>query len=538
MQVIADHSSIDGTAQHSSTILRVTVGWLSLLALPVLGFFFVLLLTPHGIGVSPDSVTYIEGARNLLRGFGYVSSLPHGQVKPITDWPPLFSSSLALIGLSGVDPWIAARWLNSFLLAVNIFLTGHLAKRYSNGSLTAALLAGILLLVSYDFLNVHRMAWSEPLFISLTLLGFTFILKYLEIPKSWLLLTSALFMSLAFLTRYFAAPLIGATALSILFLKKGTARTRLRDSACFTLLAVVPMLCWCVRNRIVSGQIAGLLPGYIGLPHSLLEGLLASCTRWFFYIPGGRLPVVLAGFVRTLPFLLFLYALLLLVPRIRRNAASKSFIIFIVLQSFCYVIFYVFVCVFISNGCVSSVRRYMTPLHPLAVVVFVLVIVEHLRLFQRRRLLMSLGPLLCIVVIGMNIRLSSNKGLLARRSNGRGYASRAFRESPTIKAVASLPDGAFIASNNPNAILFFTRRGVAYFPHIYDPHRNNMPRDDYDAQIELLRRQCTNGNCFFVVFDESTKSRTYLAAPEQLIKDLSLAKVLECKDGSIYKPRQ
>ena len=177
-------TSLVDKAGHPSKKQSSIMGWFSLFALAVLGFFFVLLLTPHGAGATPDSVLYLDGARNLLRGFGYVSSLPHDQVHPIRNWPPLFSSTLALIGLSGVDPRIAARWLNSFLMGFNILLTGHLVKRYANGSWLASALAATLLLISYNFLTVHSMILSEPLFVALTLVGFVFLLKHLERPRS------------------------------------------------------------------------------------------------------------------------------------------------------------------------------------------------------------------------------------------------------------------------------------------------------------------------------------------------------------------
>ena len=537
MQERTDIPSLQVTALPPSTKWRVTVGRFSLLALAVLGFFLILLLTPHGIGVSDDSISYIESARNIIAGKGYTFKLPHDQFRAITHWPPLFSYTLSLIGLSGVDIWIAARWLNSFLLAVNIFLTGYLVKQYANGCPIAALLAGILVLVSYDMLNVHRMAWSEPLFISLVLLGFTFVLKHLETPKFWLVLFSAFFMSLAFMTRYFAAPLIGATALSILLLKQGSPWTRFRDAASFSLLVLVPMLCWSIRNMLVPRQTANLQFGYIGFPSSLLGNIANNCASWFVYMPGA-VPAGVTGVVRVLVFMLLLYGLFLLVRRTQRNTTTRTLTLFIILHSLCYILFYLFICAFFASDCASAVRRYMTPLYPLGVMILTLAIAEHAKLFQRHRVLMLLGPLLGVMVVTLVAKNSYNRLWRSSQSDGKGAVSRLWMQSETMRAVRDLPHDAFIISNAPQQILFHTGRAAASFPIVYDYHRNNQPFTDYNEQVERLRRQCTNPNCFVIAFAEARKASPYLVAPEKLVTDMGLICVMTCSDGALYKIRQ
>lgn len=538
MQERTDIPLLHVTALPPSTKWRVTVGWLSLLALAVLGFFLVLLLTPYGVGVSPDSMAYIEGARSLLRSTGYAGSMPDGQMKPITHFPPLFSSFLALIGLSGIDPWNAGRWLHAFLMGVNIFLTGHLVKRYANGSLAAVLLAGVLVLVSYDILKMHIIALSEPLFITLILLGNTFILRYLDTRKTLLFVASASVMSLAFLTRYFAAPLIGATAFSIFFLKTGSVKTRFRDSVGFLVLAVVPTMCWSARNKLVSGQTADMLPTSINdFPRSLLGDIGTNCASWFLIIPG-VVPAGLIWMVNALALFLFLYALFLLVQRIKRDAASKTAILFIAFQSIFYILFYFFVCIFLASDCENAVRRYMTPLYPLGVLLLVLAIIEHLRLFQKHRRFMLLGPLLGIMVVVMVGKNSFNRLWKSSQSDGYGTVSKVWRESETMEIVRNLPDDAFIISNAQEEIRFLTGIPTALFPVAYDYHRNDQPFDNYDTKMERLRQQCTNVNCFVVVFEEGRKRKPFLVAPEKMVRELGLTKVLECKDGSIYKPKQ
>ena len=386
-------TSLVDKAGHPSKKQSSIMGWFSLFALAVLGFFFVLLLTPHGAGATPDSVLYLDGARNLLRGFGYVSSLPHDQVKPITRWPPLFSSTLALIGLSGVDPRIAARWLNSFLMGFNILLTGHLVKRYANGSWLASALAATLLLVSYNFLRVHSMILSEPLFVALTLVGFVFLMKHLERPRAQLLIASALFISLAAMTRYFGIPVGAAGVLSLLLLKPGNMATRVRDGVCFAVITATPVLGFFVRNRIIADSAIDVTPTYLGFPPGMLERPIHVCANWFCVILAPHwLPTVLVWLETALWWFVPFYAVLLLARRARRDKAAKMFICFVVLQSICYFFFYVLSCLFFSHDTCAGATRYMTALSPLVTALFVLFIAEHLNLTQSHRLLMILAP--------------------------------------------------------------------------------------------------------------------------------------------------
>jgi len=51
-------------------------------------------ITDYGPGVSPDSTTYIETARNLLAGNGFTVG-----GKPMTHYPPAYPLLLSIVGL-------------------------------------------------------------------------------------------------------------------------------------------------------------------------------------------------------------------------------------------------------------------------------------------------------------------------------------------------------------------------------------------------------------------------------------------------------
>ena len=73
-----------------------------------------------GLGLSPDSVVYIGAARSLLAGHGFTLPAESALFSPITHYPPLYSSLLAVTGSVAADPLNGAIWLNVAAFSVNI----------------------------------------------------------------------------------------------------------------------------------------------------------------------------------------------------------------------------------------------------------------------------------------------------------------------------------------------------------------------------------------------------------------------------------
>ena len=89
----------------------------SLLA-ALIGFFLVQIFSRHsGIGVSPDSVTYIAATRHMVSGIGFVSF----DNLPVVDFPFAYPFFLTVISfLKRLDTLHFGPWLNGILLGVLI----------------------------------------------------------------------------------------------------------------------------------------------------------------------------------------------------------------------------------------------------------------------------------------------------------------------------------------------------------------------------------------------------------------------------------
>ncbi len=187
------------------------------------GVLGMLTATRFGIGINPDSVTYVDAARNLLRGDGLsVLSGAGAELKPLTHFPPLYSGMLALLGITGAELPSVARWLNAFLFGANIALIGLMIGLYARQSFWLPGLGSFLALTAPGILGTHSFALSEALFIFLTLIGLLCLTIHMEGRRRRFLVAAALAIGLSVLTRYIglASVLTGVVALLVFNLQR------------------------------------------------------------------------------------------------------------------------------------------------------------------------------------------------------------------------------------------------------------------------------------------------------------------------------
>ena len=209
-----------------------------------------------GIGLSSDSIHYIHAARSLMDGNGF-QAFGGGYY---VGWPPLFPSILALLGKLGVEPINGARLLNGFCYGLTIYFFGHLLLRHLKSSVIS-LFALSICLISLTLIRVSIMAWSEALFILLTIMFLSSLTRFIQGQRTTLLLVAATCASLAALDRYIGITLgiSGVVSILILLPDKGW-RWRVNRAAAFGVISTMPLLAWLIRNQLVSDSFAGSRP--------------------------------------------------------------------------------------------------------------------------------------------------------------------------------------------------------------------------------------------------------------------------------------
>ena len=166
---------VDPTAAFlSRNALTAAVG-----ALAFVGSCILLISTRWGIGGYPDSMVYIGVARSILNGSGVRFFNDMGEFAPVTQYPPLYPSTMAAFGIMGLDPLLGSRWISALLFAANALLVAYIIYRITL-SPGASLIGSFFALTSFPMVYIHSMAMSEPMFIFLVLLGFSFLALYLQ----------------------------------------------------------------------------------------------------------------------------------------------------------------------------------------------------------------------------------------------------------------------------------------------------------------------------------------------------------------------
>jgi len=224
----------------------------ALTALSLVGAVMLRLATPMGMGLINDSTAYIAGARSILQGTGYSEIWLATEFEPIIHYPPLLSSILVLIGLSGLDPMRGVRALNILLYGSNIWLMGLLGWKMTGRKL-AGLFTGLYFALDGFLLEIHAYAISEPLFITFLIASIILVSLHVEKQSNTLLVLAGLATGMALLTRYVGLVLL-ATIVFVLFVLHTDWRKRFASVGIFLACALPWFFAWVIRNRMLTGM--------------------------------------------------------------------------------------------------------------------------------------------------------------------------------------------------------------------------------------------------------------------------------------------
>lgn len=438
-----------------AVILAMTRRGLLAVAVPaLLAMAAVVLATHHGIGVTTDATVYLDAARHLAHGDGFVTSDACGArgLVTVTHFPPLYPWLVSLgvrAGLTAVD---AARWLQVLLAGANAGLIAFVVLRRT-ASPRAAALAGGLAATALGMLEVHTAAWSEPTFLFFAFVGLTLTAAALERPRWTTLVLGAAAIGAAALTRYVGGALIVTVALAHLLLGRQRLARRLLCAAAAGLVAAAPLVGFAARNVVLAGRATDRVADVQlpGLEH--LRSLLVIAGSWL--VPGAeRLPELAAFGVAIVALGVALAAAVTLLGR-------------------------------------GGEQRTMLALHRLAIAVYLALLLVSITTFDhgtpldQRSLVPVLQSSLIIVVVGAArvwsrarrwLRIGLLGGVCAvygvaaavavrhLHATGRGYLAAAWRFDSLFARLAELPADVPTYSNLADAVTFLTGRRACLLP--------------------------------------------------------------------------
>jgi hypothetical protein len=485
--------------------------------------------TPFGIGVSPDSTVYIATARSIGAGDGFQSG-----GKPITHYPPIYPTVLALSGLLGTGPLDGARWLHAFLFALNVVLIGISTYLYTGSSFPASLCSILLFLSSAHMLDIHTMAWSEPLFISFSLSAFLLLTFYIAKPRIWLLVASSSFLGLAITTRYAGVTLLPVMILGILLFEEKPARTRIRSSFILLAIGISPLAIWLFRNISVAHSAINRTLAFHPINISHIKEFVH--TMYDFWLPFScptnlQIPqLLLAGGLVFTAFLLVLRHQIRDKAKVGMSTVMQTLIF---LFSITYVSF-LFASISFADAHTCLSYRIMSPVYVFGII-FIVSVSRSVSNLKR-------GPslwwcLLSVLFVVTYINLDRAASFAIHLHNeGSGYTKRIWRNSESIAYVKSLPDGAMIYSNGPDIIHFLTGIKAKDIPAKVNT-RTRASNPYLARELRAMRNNLIEKRALIVYLDNITW-RWYLPTKKELEDVYKIPVLFRLQDGTVYAIRE
>jgi hypothetical protein len=505
-----------------------------LVVLALTGVAAVWFATRWGIGVSPDLVYYVTASGSLLRGQGMIIAQGEtGAMAPLTLYPPLYPAVLAAIGLLGIEPLTGARLLAALLFGANILLIGLLIRVCVPYSRWAPVFGTWLMLTSTDVLGVHLFAWTEPLFIFLSLASLFLVACHIERPSRILLLATASALALATLTRFAGLAVVGAAVVGTVLLTRQPRAARLRVSVVMVAVSCLRSAAWAIRSHRTTGFVAGRILAFHPITLQKLLDALATVAGWL-------IPATLPHHSRAAVLLVAGLAAVNL-PLLRRQARLSGneppalwwnlvrlLIIFVVV----YALFLVTSLSFL-DALTPLDGRILAPLFAAVLLASMCIGQRWLAANEHARALRALAVVLCVYLSG-SYAYGAARLVLKAHDQGLGYTSVAWRRSETIAFVRDLPPETPVYSSAPEIIYSHLGRLTTAIPAKYNL-QSLRANPDHSVEMARMRKTLEDGNGVVVYF-----SRIFLPSmpsQDELRELLPLRLVASASDGSVYALR-
>jgi 4-amino-4-deoxy-L-arabinose transferase-like glycosyltransferase len=505
--------------QKTSLLLLV----LGLIALA--GCWMLKVSTPFGLGLSNDSIAYIAGARAILRGQGYSQIWLGSQLQPITHFPPLLSSVLALISLSGLDPLRGARLLNILLFGGNTVLLGIVGWRMTHSRVAGAMLS-FLFISNSALLRVHSYILSEPLYLFISLAAFLLFAIYIKKKRTGWLVGTGCAVGLAYLTRYAGLALLATLGMALVFLQN-TGRKRITSLLVFFGSACPWLLAWMIRNKILAGNITNRTIQWHPITPDNLQRGIYNFSRFFIPIEDwrryfGRLPGFIEGILLVIGLGMFAWLVitglkLLLKPTQIPQAETLRF------TNGLYIFGYLgslLVSLYLFDASTPLKERILSPVY---VSMLILLIAVGVWVWKLHKTYWRIVVLLVFLWIS-GISLFTQIGVIHDlKKDGQGYASWQWNDSEIMEAIRRLPNDIMVYTNQTTAVYIWTDRSSLVLPNVIDPV-TLQPFSDYQQGLEKMKRDILQGKAVMVIFNSAdTEDPVFQENLDEITSGLYLA---------------
>lgn len=463
------------------------------------------LCTPWGLGLSPDSVAYVNGAIRFLAS-GNLNTLS-------THWPPLYPLLLAAFGsLANDSPLLGARIFHALLLGSNLLLFSEGFQRIGLKPLVALVL-GFLVAIHPVMLGVHIYAWTEPAFISLLILDLLLLDRFLAgFPVNYsqkLALSLAVVAGLASLLRYAGLAIVLCNMLAVALYTSSTEtgkRIRLAaEQACISLLMLLP---WLLFNLSRSSSMANRTLTYHRPRLDFLEHGLSTLGRWFWD--------------ESLVVIFLSVCVWIVVHHIRfSNYKNTKFSAVAALFALVYMWFLI-ASISFMDAATPLDDRILSPIF----VVLVVVIAGLATLLDRPA---GIAFVITMLVFALALPLHFSLDLLQfSRINGLEFASRQWQETPIVQRLRTMNSDFRVATNTPEIFSLYLPQKASMLPYKLEP-TSRKTNAFYAEEVSSL---ATTQHLIAIIGE--VNFRSYLTSRDEIEELEKFEKIYAGVDGIIW----
>jgi hypothetical protein len=346
--------------------------WIGLIIISMIGIRYDLILTKQGAGASGDSVWYLQGAENLIKGLGYGILRSDGFI-PNKMFPPFYSITLAGLSVTGLPLMVMGRFFNALLLGLVIFLIGWLVYQLT-GSPTTSIIASCFVFLSFDFFFIFTWVMSEPLYTFLSVVCLCLFYQYHKYRKPVYLYSSVFFAGLSVITRYIGISLVAAICSWVLIFEPKKIRSRILDVTILFLIGILPAVIFLIAssgNPQAAGRSAIL---FRSIPKENLVQLEKALIGWYSPI-FSTIPKLMRRLLEILLLLISISPYLFYFRSINRTPIDKpGFLLRDQFLALIYIGFYLIIMLLSiilslagnpTDSSKNQVLRYILPIYPI-----------------------------------------------------------------------------------------------------------------------------------------------------------------------------
>ena len=467
------------------------------LFLAAIGGFLTMYAMKWGPWAFSDSSAYISAARNFASGNGLVIIRSSGNIKLITEFPPLYPILLSIFGGKNLDYINTIRWCNIVLFTFSIIVFSQILFTATHNHLLS--LIGTIIFISFPLIiSTYSSAMSEPLFLFLLMISLFVAQLYTKKKKPICLGFFIFSSSLLPITRYAGLLFISIYGVGLMILlREFSILKRLRVISIYYLFSFLPVGIW---GHVLIKNFNKFGGKQFSFDISIIKQFVNSIYEEFkilkLWIPYVELfqntfieILIIFSSIILLGFLIY-YALRKLSEKndFEQNN-QKAIFVFSILLIIGYILF-IGLTHSITIPKIDIIDRMMIPIYPLFIIIVFLSIDILINNKKQRASITILLISLSFFILRFNV-LRSTVYINNINADGYGFTSRIYQQSGIIEAIKLLPPDQKMVSNSSGFVLFYSNR--------YPIQNDNFPNHVFGSGVSYGEKPFREENAALIL---------------------------------------